>query len=267
MTTIEKIRSAASNGLTRAEVIATVLNGHAMTDAEQSAFDKARGIWKLREAKRKAEKKEAIRNDRARMRAARDASVAIDAKLVEARTKIDWKRRKKAEKSLAAWLSTYGLGVFVDDPPPKPHGVKILAEMEEAVGSSRPYQVLVARGGGKTSYTEAAVAYLIATGRKRFCLISSINAKQAQQILREITAVFTEEPFATDYPDIAVPIRVSESGRTSEFRVMTRSPVSTFGVKVGLCLPRRIIAAVAAVRWAGHEGADRDGRDGPSSHR
>lgn len=152
-----------------------------------------------------------------RKRAARDTSFAIDAEIAEARGRIDWKRRKRAEKSLAAWLTTYGIGVFVDDPPPKPHGVKILAEMEEAVGSSRPYQVLVARGGGKTSYTEAAVAYLIATGRKRFCLISSINAKQAQQILREITAVFTEEPFATDYPDIAVPLLLLDGhGRRSQ---------------------------------------------------
>lgn len=152
-----------------------------------------------------------------RIRKSRDDSFSIDAEIAEARGRIDWKRRKRAEKSLAAWMTTYGIGVFVDDPPPKPHGVKILAEMEEAVRSSRPYQVLVARGGGKTSYTEAAVAYLIATGRKRFCLISSINAKQAQQILREITAVFTEEPFATDYPDIAVPLLLLDGhGRRSQ---------------------------------------------------
>ena len=162
-------------------------------------------------------KNRTLESEAQRKRAERDEAFAIDWEVAEARKRIDWKRRKKAEKSLAAWLSTYGLGVFVDDPPPKPHGVKILAEMEEAVGSSRPYQVLVARGGGKTSYTEAAVAYLIATGRKRFCLISSINAKQAQQILREITAVFTEEPFATDYPDIAVPLLLLDGhGRRSQ---------------------------------------------------
>ena len=162
-------------------------------------------------------KNRTLESEAQRKRAERDEAFAIDGEVAEARKRIDWKRRKKAEKSLAAWLSTYGIGVFVDDPPPKPHGVKILAEMEEAVGSSRPYQVLVARGGGKTSYTEAAVAYLIATGRKRFCLISSINAKQAQQILREITAVFTEEPFATDYPDISVPIMLLDGhGRRSQ---------------------------------------------------
>ena len=162
-------------------------------------------------------KNRTLESEALRIRKSRDDSFSIDAEIAEARGRIDWKRRKRAEKSLAAWMTTYGIGVFVDDPPPKPHGVKILAEMEEAVRSSRPYQVLVARGGGKTSYTEAAVAYLIATGRKRFCLISSINAKQAQQILREITAVFTEEPFATDYPDIAVPLLLLDGhGRRSQ---------------------------------------------------
>ena len=57
-----------------------------------------------------------------RMRAARDDAAAIDAQLIEARTKIDWKRRRRAEKSLEAWIKTYGIGVFINDAPPKPHG-------------------------------------------------------------------------------------------------------------------------------------------------
>ena len=35
-----------------------------------------------------------------RMRAVRNDAAAIDAQLAEARTKIDWKRRRRAEKSL-----------------------------------------------------------------------------------------------------------------------------------------------------------------------
>ena len=72
------------------------------------------------------------------MRAARDDAAAIDAQLIEARTKIDWKRRRRAEKSLEAWVKTYGIGVFINDAPPKPHGSEILREMEAANRSGRP---------------------------------------------------------------------------------------------------------------------------------
>ena len=155
-----------------------------MTDDEVTAFSAARGIWKLREAKRKAEKKEAIRNDAARKRAGRDSAAAIDAQLAEARTKIDWKRRRRAEKSLEAWIKTYGIGVFINDAPPKPHGSEILREMEEANRSGRPYQILVGRGGGKTSYAEANDLKRIATGETKLLVISCANAKAAQQIKR-----------------------------------------------------------------------------------
>jgi len=216
LTHLDQVRAAASNGLTAAEIEAGIVR-RPLTDDERAAYHAARGLWKLREAKRKAEKKAAIRDDRARMAENRDAAIAIDAPLAEARERIDWTRRRAAEKSLTAWIDTYCIGVLLNDPPPAPHGVKILREMEEATVASRPYQILVARGGGKTSYTECCAAYAIATGRRRFCLISSINAKQAQQILREITAIFTADPFAQDYPDIALPIQLLDGhGRRSQ---------------------------------------------------
>lgn len=165
-----------------------------------------------------------------RARRHEDKFADITEQVLEARKGINWRRRRNAEKSLNAWIRAYCIGVFVDDPPPAPHGVKAVDEMDEAVGASRPYQILIARGGGKTSYTEACVAYAIATGKKRFCLISSINATQAQQILREITAIFTTDTFAQDYPDIAVPIILLDGhgrraqrfrGRDTKVRLVT----------------------------------------------
>ena len=152
-----------------------------------------------------------------RMRAARDDAAAIDAQLIEARTKIDWKRRRRAEKSLEAWIKTYGVGVFINDAPPKPHGSEILSEMEEANRSGRPYQILVGRGGGKTSYAEANDLKRIATGETKLLVISCANAKAAQQIKREIDAAVTSEPFATDYPDAALPFKLLEGhGRRAQ---------------------------------------------------
>ena len=97
MTVIDQIRAAANSGLTRAEIEAGIIRRKMEAD-EVTAFNAARGIWKLREAKRKSEKKDAIRNDALRKREGRDNAAAIDAQLIEARTKIDWKRRRRAEK-------------------------------------------------------------------------------------------------------------------------------------------------------------------------
>ena len=144
-------------------------------------------------------------SEAARMRAIDDNALAIDAQLAEARNAVDWKRRRKAEKSLAAWVATYCTGVLIDTPPP-PNGVRILDEMDAAVGDSRGYQILMARGHGKTSYTEACAAYAIATGRRKFCIVCSINATQAKQILADIARVFESETFAQDYPDVGLPI-------------------------------------------------------------
>ena len=103
MTALDQIRAAANNGLTRAEIEAGIIR-RAMTADEVTAFNAARGMWKLREAKRKAEKKEAIRNDALRKREGRDSAAAIDEQLIEARKRIDWNRRRSAEKSLEAWI-------------------------------------------------------------------------------------------------------------------------------------------------------------------
>ena len=201
----------------------------------------------------------------AAMRKSRDESFSIDNDLIKARDNINWRRRRKAEKSLFEWIKTYGIGVFIDDPPPKPWGEKILAEMDEAVDASRPYQILIARGGGKTSYTEACVAYNIATGRRRFCLISSINAKQAQQILHELTAVFTSEPFATDYPDIAVPIKLLDGhgrrtqrygGKDTKVRIVTDETMlptivdrdGTVSIASGACIRAKALKSVRGTK-------------------
>lgn len=47
-----------------------------------------------------------------------DNASSIDRELDDAFQNIDWKRRRKAEKSLADWVKTYCIGLLLDDPPP-----------------------------------------------------------------------------------------------------------------------------------------------------
>lgn len=71
------------------------------------------------------------------------------------------------------------MGVFIDDPPPA-KGKEILKEMERALRDSRPYQIAMARGFGKSSYCCAAVAFALMTGLRKYCVFCSANAKAAQ---------------------------------------------------------------------------------------
>ena len=91
MTAIDQIRAACAQGLTAAEIEAGIIR-RPMTDAERTAYHAARGIWKLKEAKRKAEKKAG----KTAKKAVKDAEKAQKA----ARKDAD-KAARKAEKKTA----------------------------------------------------------------------------------------------------------------------------------------------------------------------
>ena len=95
---------------------------------------------------------------------------------------IDWERRNKAEKSLEDWVRTYCVGILLDENPPD-KGNDILREMERALNDVRPYMIMMGRGGGKTCYVESASCYAMATGRRKFPVVVSANARAACGIL------------------------------------------------------------------------------------
>ena len=58
-----------------------------------------------------------------------DKVASIDNELNAAIAKIDWKRRKKAERSLYDWCCEYMVGLLLNTPPP-PKGKEVLDEMD-----------------------------------------------------------------------------------------------------------------------------------------
>ena len=101
---------------------------------------------------------------------------------------------------------TYFIGLMVDTPPSKMF-IEALKEMEFALSQSRPYNIELPRGTGKTSAVEMAVLWLLATGRRKFCVIVSNNARAAANILKDISIPVLEKDtaFATDFPEICLP--------------------------------------------------------------
>lgn len=105
-------------------------------------------------------------------------------------------------------MKVYCVGLLIDEPPP-PKGEEILREMEAALDDSRPYMIMMGRGFGKTSLTECAAVYALATEKRRFPVVVSANARAAGDILNDVFRAFVEPgtPFAHDYPDLCVPLQ------------------------------------------------------------
>lgn len=136
----------------------------------------------------------------------------ITASLDEAREGINWNRRRSAEKTLLAWISTYGIGTFIDDVPDG-HLPEVVEAIEMALKTAQPYQVLMPRKHGKTSYVAAAAAWLLVTGQSKFLCVIGANRDAACDIVANIAMLCDNDIFAQDYPEIVVPINRSNYGR------------------------------------------------------
>lgn len=82
--------------------------------------------------------------------------------------------------------------------------------MEFALSQSRPYNIELPRGTGKTSAVEMAVVWLLVTGRRKFCVIVSNNARAAGNILKDISMPIVEKgtAFAQDFPEVCLPFQL-----------------------------------------------------------
>lgn len=129
----------------------------------------------------------------------------LTAKYAEAVEGINWERRNFAEQSALNWFATYAVGVIADYPPAG-HLPEALGEMENALTKSRAYQIIMARGHGKTTLAEAVGAKAIATGARKYLVIIAANLDHAKSILADIFRIFTSEAFVQDYPHIGMPL-------------------------------------------------------------
>lgn len=140
-----------------------------------------------------------------------DAASSIDEELDKAFAEVNWERRNEASKSLVSFIQTYFIGLMIDDQP-SPLFIEALQEMEQALGQSRPYNIELPRGTGKTSAVEMAVVYLLATGKRKFCVIVSQNARAAGSILKDICRPIIEKgtEFAQDFPEVCLPFQICD---------------------------------------------------------
>lgn len=129
-------------------------------------------------------------------------------KIKTALAKVNKRRKARALKSFYAFMRTYAAGAICDYPPP-PEMKPILGDMERVALAAGKYQILMTRGLGKTTDITGLAVYLLVKSLFRFIEIIGSTKDKAVNIFDTMTAMFTAEPFATDFPEVAVPWRMS----------------------------------------------------------
>ena len=104
------------------------------------------------------------------------------------------------------FINTYLMDSLFDSSPSK-NMEKAIDEMFRCLSDSRPYNIELPRGCGKTTVSEAMLLYLLVYGLRKFCVIVSANQRQAQNILKDIYRIISEKDsaFVQDFPDVCVP--------------------------------------------------------------
>lgn len=136
----------------------------------------------------------------------------IAAELDAALLRVNWQRRRRAEKDFLYFLKIYctsedpAAGAFLEIPPPL-NMQPIVRDMEQAIGdASIPYHIRVARGHGKTAYTKGAALWTTATGRRRYVIVVGANDGNASNIIEDVFSCITQNPaFVQDWPEVAIP--------------------------------------------------------------
>jgi len=212
MTALDQITAAALQGLTRAEVVATVLNGRALTAAEQTAFDKARGIWKLREAKRKAEKKARgplTNSEKASASIARRLSREGDVGDLPPPRHPLWRERGRLD---LVWFAVVYCRSRLPSRflkwRPDTAAVEYLRALQSAILGNGRVHVRFPRGAGKTSLCKCALLWAMLYGHRKYLFTGAANGDNAKAIVNDLWDIIEFNPrILADFPEAAVPIR------------------------------------------------------------
>lgn len=167
-----------------------------------------------------------------------DRHASIDTQLNEAIQNIDKKRREEAAKSLNTFIDSYLMGVLFEDPPSDLMR-QVIDTMQTLSDDAIPTQLMLGRGVGKTTVTEALILWLMLYGYKKFLVIVGANARMAQNILRDIWRVIsdTDTPIAQDFPQVCLPYALT-GGATRRRQLYNNTSTDLQRTSTDLAFPR-----------------------------
>ena len=194
-----KVEALAAQGLSRVEIRGLLRRD--LLPEEVRAVAAGRGVWKLKEARRREERGEA-KSGAERMRKLR-----ANEGMLERREPEDPRRRRRLEKNPERWLQWYFPNVFTL--PFSDGHREIIRAIVSNDAKGRDTVVAAPRGEGKTNIMRYMTIYLIVTKRAKFPAMGGWQSRSATEAFSTWVIAITSERLVADYPEYFAPFAVS----------------------------------------------------------
>lgn len=194
-----KVEALAAQGLSRVEIRGLLRRD--LLPEEVRAVAAGRGVWKLKEARRREERGEA-KSGAERMRNMRANESALERREPE-----DPRRRRRLEKNPERWLQWYFPNVFTL--PFSDGHREIIRAIVSNDAKGRDTVVAAPRGEGKTNIMRYMTIYLIVTKRAKFPAMGGWQSRSATEAFSTWVIAITSERLVADYPEYFAPFAVS----------------------------------------------------------
>ena len=197
-----KVEALAAQGLSKVEIRGLLKRD--LLPEEVRAVAAGRGVWKLKEAKRKASKGEA------KTGAERMSQLRAKKNAIERREPEDMARRKRLEKNPEKWLKWYFPNIFT---LPFSDGHRAIIDAVLKTDATGKNMVVAApRGEGKTNILRYLSIYLIFTERAKFVVVGGWQNRAASEAFSTWCLALTSERLVADYPEFCAPFAESTHG-------------------------------------------------------
>ena len=194
-----KVEALAAQGLSKVEIRGLLKRD--LLPEEVRAVAAGRGVWKLKEAKRKASKGEA------KTGAERMSQLRAKKNAIERREPEDMARRRRLERNPEKWLRWYFSNVFTL--PFSDGHREIIRAIVSNDAKGRDVVVAAPRGEGKTNIMRYMTLYLIVTKRSKFPAMGGWQSRSASEAFSTWKIAITSEWLVADYPEYFAPFAVS----------------------------------------------------------
>ena len=194
-----KVEALAAQGLSKVEIRGLLKRD--LLPEEVRAAAAGRGVWKLKEAKRKESKGEA-KSGTERMRKHRANENAV-----ERRDPEDMTRRRRLERSPDKWLRWYFPNIF--NLPFADGHREIINAIVRTDATGKDMVVAAPRGEGKTNILRYMSIFLVFTGRTKFVVVGGWQNRSASEAFSTWCIALTSERLVADYPEFCAPFAES----------------------------------------------------------
>lgn len=199
VTETAKVEALAAQGLSRGEIRA--LLKRELLPEETRAVSAGRGVWKLKEAKRR-ESRGTAKTGAERMKKLRANENAIERREPE-----DPQRRRRLERHPDRWLRWYFPNIFTL--PFADGHLAIINAIVRTDATGKDMVVAAPHGEGKTNIMRYMSVFLIFTKRARFVVVGGWQNRSASEAFSTWCLALTSERLVADYPEYCAPFAES----------------------------------------------------------